>query len=118
MATPTALVASLPAHTMTSVSGLSPSFSVSLGLDGGDGTCRVPPASLAVLIDLEPIALRAALHLAVAEQLVDLLARQLAVRDGHGLDRLTAQRLNSFSANSSVTSVAVRSMRRSGLSLP
>ena len=72
--------------------GLEPQLLGQLGLDGGDELADAA-GELAVLIDLEPIALRAALHLAVAEQLVDLLARQLAVRDGHGLDRLTAQRL-------------------------
>ena len=72
--------------------GLEPQLLGQLGLDGGDELADAA-GELAVLIDLEPIAFRAALHLAVAEQLVDLLARQLAVRDGHGLDRLTAQRL-------------------------
>ena len=48
---------------------------------------------LAVLVHLEPVALRARLHLAVGQELFDLLARQMAVRNGHGLDGLALERL-------------------------
>ena len=47
---------------------------------------------LALLVDLEPVALLAGLHLAVGQQLFNLLARQRAVRDGHGLDGLARER--------------------------
>ena len=47
---------------------------------------------LALLVDLEPVALLAGLDFAVGQQLFDLLARQRAVRDGHGLDGLARER--------------------------
>ena len=48
---------------------------------------------LAVFVHLEPVALAAGLHLAVGEQLLDLLAGEGAVRDVHHLHGLAAQRL-------------------------
>ena len=48
---------------------------------------------LAVFVHLEPVALDARLHLAVGQELFDLFPRQMAVRDGHGLDGLALERL-------------------------
>ena len=46
---------------------------------------------LALFVHLEPVALRARLHLTVGEELVDLLARERAVRDGDSLDGLVRE---------------------------
>ena len=48
---------------------------------------------LAVLVHLEPVALAAALHFAVGQQLFDLLAGQLALGDVHHLHGLALERL-------------------------
>ena len=53
-----------------------------------DAACK-----LAVLVHLEPVTLDARLHLAVGQELFDLFPRQMAVRDGHGLDGLALERL-------------------------
>ena len=80
---------------------------------------RDAAGEVALFVDLEPVALRACLHLAVGQELVDLLARERAVGDGDGLDGLVREGPQScFPAKREETFVAVRSMRRSGLSLP
>ena len=79
---------------------------------------RDAAGEVALFVDLEPVALRACLHLAVGQELVDLLARERAVGDGDGLDGLIRKDLKAASLEEEETFVAVRSMRRSGLSLP
>ena len=74
---------------------------------------------LAVLIRAEPVGLAAGLDLHVGAELVDLLAGGGEVRDHDGLHRVPGEGLEAAAGqSSSVTSVTVRSMRRSGLSEP
>ena len=58
---------------------------------------RDAAGEVALFVDLEPVALRACLHLAVGQELVDLLARERAVGDGDGLDGLVRKDLKAAS---------------------